>query len=100
MDKYQDKINWEPIAEHQKNLSEDFMDRHFDKLDKRDISAHQILSENFMQRHADKLDWNIIKKYQPNVTTQLLSDNASKIDDTRPDYVELKQKINKYNLNS
>ena len=36
----------------------------FSKWDWAKISCHQKLSEQFIERHADKIDWNFISAYQ------------------------------------
>ena len=54
---------WNYISCFQK-LSENFISRHFNQLNCREIFINQKLSESFIERNNDKMDWNLISKYQ------------------------------------
>ena len=63
IERHFDKIDWNCISEYQK-LSEGFIDRHSKKLNWNFISIHQKLSEGFIAKHADKVDWFYISRFQ------------------------------------
>jgi len=57
IEKHSDKVYWYYISECQK-LSEPFIEKYSDKVDWAYISRYQKLSENFIEKHSDKLYWN------------------------------------------
>jgi hypothetical protein len=63
IEKHSDKINWSHISACQK-LSEKFIEKHSDKINWYDISRYQKLSEQFIEKHSDKINWTRISVYQ------------------------------------
>ena len=53
MEKYAQYSKWAASSYHQK-LSESFIEKHFDKLDKYYIFKYQNLSEQFIKRYKEK----------------------------------------------
>ena len=56
-------VDWVNISIFQK-LSEEFIEKHYDKVDWYNISKYQKLSEELIEKHIDKIDWDCISKYQ------------------------------------
>ena len=54
IEKHKDKVNWSYISIHQK-LSESFIEKYIDKVDWWYILKYQTLSEEFRQKHNDKI---------------------------------------------
>ena len=52
--------DWNYISQCQQ-LSEDFIEKHIDKVDWENISEYQKLSESFIKKHKDKVYYNIAK---------------------------------------
>ena len=63
IEKHVDKVNWCRISKFQK-LSESFIGKYIDKVDWCFISTFQTLSEEFIEKHCDKVDWWYISIYQ------------------------------------
>ena len=63
IDKYYDKNGWEVISEVQK-LSEEFIERHSDKVFWSSIPIYQKLSEEFLERNIEKMHGNYVFAYQ------------------------------------
>ena len=63
IERHKDKVDWIRISIFQK-LSEEFIERHQDKVNWKLISGNQKLSEDFIERHQDKVDWYVISGYQ------------------------------------
>ena len=63
IEKHYDKVKWGNISEYQK-LSENFIEKYSDKLNWFYISIYQKLSEEFIEKYCDKVDWYCILKYQ------------------------------------
>ena len=57
-------------------LSEEFIEKHSDKLDWRDISWSQKLSEKFIEKHSNKIDWKEISEYQ-NLSEEFIKEMKS-----------------------
>lgn len=47
-----------------KNLSEDFLEKHFDNLDLFKVISNSSLSEDFIRKYQDRLDWLLISEFQ------------------------------------
>jgi hypothetical protein len=54
--------DWRYISKYQ-ILSEEFIEKHSNKLNWDNISAYQVLSEDFIEKHLDKLNWYEISFY-------------------------------------
>ena len=63
IEKHIDKVNWCCISINQ-TLSEEFIEKHIDKVDWNWISSNQKLSEEFIEKYKDKVDWYYISIYQ------------------------------------
>src|SRR5574344_137783 len=63
IDKHKDKVYWGYISQYQK-LSEEFIEKHCDKVEWVYISMNQKLSEKFIKKYIDKVDWGCISIYQ------------------------------------
>src|SRR5574344_694303 len=61
IDKYE--FDWSYISQFQK-LSEDFIEKHINKVNWYRISKYQTISESFIEKHIDKVEWDYISKYQ------------------------------------
>ena len=57
------EVSWWYISIYQK-LSEEFIEKHYDKVDWYNISQYQKLSESFIEKYIDKVDWSCISQYQ------------------------------------
>ena len=69
---------WNYISCFQK-LSENFISRHFNQLNCREIFINQKLSEEFIERNNDKMDWNLISKYQE-LSESFIERHSDKVD--------------------
>ena len=56
-------VDWGYIPQYQK-LSEEFIEKHIDKVYWNNISQYQKLSEEFIEKHCDKVYWCFISQYQ------------------------------------
>ena len=63
IDRHADKLNWFYISCKQR-LSEKLIEKHKDKVDWVCISGQQKLSEDFIRRHATDVDWSRICNHQ------------------------------------
>jgi hypothetical protein len=54
IEKHSDKVYWLWISAYQ-NLSEAFIEKYSDKVDWIDVSERQKLSEQFIEKHKDKI---------------------------------------------
>jgi hypothetical protein len=63
IEKHCDKIDWFWVSKYQK-LSESFIEKHYDKVYWGYISGYQKLSEEFIEKHYDKVYWGCISKCQ------------------------------------
>jgi hypothetical protein len=73
-----DEKNWRHISVFQ-TLSEDFIEKHSDKVDWDWISAYQVLSEDFIEKHSDKVSWIWISKYQK-LSEEFIEKHLDKLD--------------------
>lgn len=64
-------IKWDVILKYQ-NLSEDFIEKHIDKLDMVLILRYQQYSENFLLKYFHKINWNIVSYIMKIKNKQLL----------------------------
>ena len=60
---YYDHIHWNKIWKFQ-NLSIDFIIKHINKVNWKDICKYQILNEYFIKKYYKKVYWNFIVIYQ------------------------------------
>ena len=63
IEKHIDKVNWCCISINQ-TLSEEFIEKHIDKVDWNCISIYQTLSEELIEKHKDKVNWRYISRCQ------------------------------------
>ena len=66
IERHANKLRWSELAEHQV-LSEAFIEKHIEKFDDYDwakVAQHQVLSEEFIERHINSINWNHICWYQ------------------------------------
>ena len=61
MDQY---VNWIAVSKWQLRLSQDFIRRNWDKLNKPLLIRHTTFSESFLREFKDKLDWELILQSQ------------------------------------
>jgi hypothetical protein len=71
----QTEWNWVSIYQ---VLSEEFIEKHLNKLDLFYVSAFQKLSEKFIEKHSDKLNWDNISKFQK-LSEQFIKKHINKI---------------------
>jgi hypothetical protein len=64
------------------DLTEDFIEKYFDKLDLEAIQKYQYLSYGFMRKHIDKFDEKLLRKYQSYVPYEELV-NIDKTSDVK-----------------
>ncbi len=69
IERHADKVNWNYISYHQK-LSEEFIERNVDKVNWEYISIRQKLSEGFIERYADRVDWANISIYHQGISEE------------------------------
>ena len=77
IERHADKVCWGWISTCQK-LSEAFIENHTDEVDWDCISRYQKLSEAFIERHADKMNWYWISEYQK-LSETFIEKHADKI---------------------
>ena len=63
IEKHSDKLDWSWILIKQK-LSEEFIEKHIDKVVWYLISQYQTLSEEFIEKHCDEVNWDCISRCQ------------------------------------
>ena len=96
IERHADKVNWDYISIYQK-LSEVFIEKHSDKVNWYYISEDQKLSEDFIEKHSDKVNWDYISRCQK-LSEDFIERHADKV---LWDYISEYQKlsedfINKY----
>lgn len=57
MDQY---VNWIAVSKWQLHLSQDFIRKNWDKLNKPLLSRHTTFSESFLREFKDEIDWEMI----------------------------------------
>jgi hypothetical protein len=75
--KHSEKVYWVYISMFQK-LSEEFIQRNSEEVSWDCISKYQKLSEEFIQRNSDKVGWNHIGKYQK-LSEEFIQRNSEKL---------------------
>lgn len=71
IERHLDKVIWDRVSAVGK-LSEDFIRRHQDEVDWLYISTCQDLSEEFMREFIDKLSWIDLLQFQKNLSTNFI----------------------------
>jgi hypothetical protein len=63
IERHKDRVNWDCISQYQ-TLSEDFIERNEDRVNWYWISQFQTLSEEFIERYKNRVDWHWISRHQ------------------------------------
>jgi len=78
IEKHSNKVYWTYISRYQK-LSEQFIEKHSKKVNWDCISECQKLSEKFIEKHSDKVYWDCISIYQK-LSEQFIEKHSNKVD--------------------
>lgn len=71
IERHLDKVNWDRICI-TSDLSEDFIRRHIDKVDWESICCAQNLSESFLREYWDQVFWYDILMFHDNLTPEFV----------------------------
>ena len=88
IEKHSNKVYWTYISRYQK-LSEQFIEKHSKKVNWDCISECQKLSEKFIEKHSDKVYWDCISIYQK-LSEQFIEKHSDKV---YWDYILINQKF-------
>ena len=78
IEKHVDKVVWDYISIYQK-LSEEFIEKHVDKVVWYYISRCQKLSEEFIEKYSNKVYWHDISEYQK-LSEDFIEKHSDKVD--------------------
>ena len=78
IEKLFDKVDWYYISKYQ-TLSESFIEKYCDKVNWCYISINQTLSEEFIDKYIDKVYWCFISKYQT-LSEEFIEKHYDKVD--------------------
>ncbi len=59
LEDFDGEINWNWISQYQ-DLSEEFINKYYDKVNWDNISKYQTLSEKFIEEYRDYVNWDLI----------------------------------------
>ena len=90
---HQNRLNWDLISRNTNNLSENFLEKNWEKLNSGGIITRYTLSEDFIRRISPKIKeksriWNDFFKCQ-NLSQSFLEENIAKVDLSDISYGEI-----------
>jgi len=77
-EKHIDKVDWRHLSENS-SLSEAFFEKHINKVDWRPLSKNSSLSEAFFEKHIDKVNWWYIS-WNPSLSEAFFEKHIDKVD--------------------